>query len=136
MAWPNPFRRTDGDTRTCWGYTFQLTPQHLTAEQSEPLKFSYDLLAEECLGVLNEIVPARPATGRPWPGGTNVEPPSQEVKDEPSAAKVRRDLYLLLRDNVDKHAKLRQLWDEVNTVPDWVDWDQVGSLRFPFSEAC
>ena len=36
-----------------------------------------------------------------------------------------RDLYALLRDNADKDPKLKQLWDEVNTVPEWVDWEQI-----------
>jgi hypothetical protein len=125
MAWPNPFRRRDANTRTCWGYTFQLTPDHLTAEQSRPLKYSYDTLAEECLDVLNEIVPFRPITTNSSADGSFQEVPSQEVKEKTPAFKAKRDLYLLLRDNVEKDEKLRQLWDEVNTVPDWVDWDQV-----------
>jgi hypothetical protein len=125
MAWPNPFRRRDENTRTCWGYTFQLTPLHLTAEQSYPLRFSYDTLADECLDVLNEIAPLQPATTTSSPDGTNQEVPSQEERHKTPAVKATRDLYLLLRDNVDKDTKMRQLWDEVNTIPDWVDWDQV-----------
>jgi hypothetical protein len=124
MAWPNPFRCRDENTRTCWGYTFQLTPEHLTAEQSHPLKFSYDTLAEECLDLLNEIVPPQPVTARSSPDETN-QVPSQEVNDNTPAVKAKRDLYLLLKDHADKDAKLQQLWDEVNTVPNWVDWDQV-----------
>jgi hypothetical protein len=122
MAWPNPFRRQDANTRTCWGYTFQFTPNHLTAEQSQPLKFSYDTLAEECLDVLNEIVPPPAAVN---PNGSVEEVSSREVPEKTPTAKAKRDLYLLLRDNFGKDEKLRQLWDEVNTVPHWVDWDQV-----------
>src|SRR2546423_5208462 len=114
MAWPNPFRRRDENTRTCWGYTFQLTPDHLTTEQSHPLKYSYDTLAEECLNVLNAIVPPETATVQ-----------REHVEDKTPRGKVKRDLYLLLRDNVERDERLRQLWDEANTIPAWVDWNQI-----------
>jgi hypothetical protein len=123
MAWPNPFRREDANTRTCWGYTFQVTPDHLTLEQSEPLKFSYDILGEECLDILNELSP--PTKTHVFHETRNEEKPSQDVKENTPALKTERDLYILLRENVDKSDKLKQLWDEVNTVPDWVDWDQI-----------
>ena len=125
MAWPNPFRRADENTRTSWGYTFQLTSEHLTAEQSQPLKFSYDTLAEECLNVLNEIAPSPSVPTRASRDGANPAVSSQDEQGKTPAVKPKRDLYLLLRDNVGNHPKLRQLWDEVNHVPDWVDWDQV-----------
>lgn len=37
-----------------------------------------------------------------------------------------RDTYALLRDNRHRDERLQELWDEVNTVPDWVDWEQIG----------
>ena len=37
----------------------------------------------------------------------------------------RTDLYALLRDNPDEDEVLRTLWKQANTVPDWVDWDQI-----------
>jgi hypothetical protein len=125
MAWPNPFRRSDENTRTCWGYTFQLTPDHLTPAQSHPLKYTYDTLAEECLDVLNELVPPPPATTKSTRSDGNIEVPSQEPKDKTPVVKPNRDLYLLLRDNAEKDEKLHQLWTEVNTIPEWVDWDQI-----------
>lgn len=125
MAWPNPFRRADEHTRTCWGHTFQLTSEHLTAEQSQPLKFSYDTLAEECLDVLNEIAPSVSVPTRSNPDEDNQEVSNQGVEGKTPAVKPKRDLYLLLRENVGNDPKLHQLWDEVNAVPDWVDWDQV-----------
>jgi hypothetical protein len=125
MAWPNPFRRRDANTRTCWGYTFQLTSDHLTPAQSHPLKYTYDTLAEECLNVLNDLVPPSPATTKSTHGDANIEVPSQERKEKTAVIKPNRDLYLLLRDNVEKDEKLRQLWTEVNTIPEWVDWDQI-----------
>jgi hypothetical protein len=80
-------------------------------------------LGEECLDVLNELSP--PTNVVQFHATQADETPSQDVKDNTPAIKAKRDLYLLLRDNIDKSEKLRQLWDEVNDVPDWVDWDQI-----------
>ena len=104
MAWPNPFRRRDEHTRTAWGYTFQLTPNHLTPEQSHPLKHSYDNLGEQCLDRLNQL-----------------EPPTGAGKEK----KPKRDLYRALEEHHDNDECLRKLWNQVNSVPDWVDWDQI-----------
>ncbi|KAK5112106.1 hypothetical protein LTR62_004448 [Meristemomyces frigidus] len=57
MAWPNPFYRRTPNTRECWGYTFELTDEHLTPEECEPLKHSYDVLGEQVLDRLNELSP-------------------------------------------------------------------------------
>jgi hypothetical protein len=121
MAWPNPFRRRDENTRTYWGYTFQLTPAHLTEEESRPLKFSYDKLGEECLNVLNEIDPA-----------VKTETLHHEEKsleaEKPKKARLKRDLYKSLEAHAGEHPKLKELWAQLNAIPEWVDWDQVRSL--------
>ena len=54
-----PFMRPahDENTRTCWDYTFQLTPEHPTAEEFEKLKHSCDTLADDALARLNELAP-------------------------------------------------------------------------------
>ena len=122
MAWPNPFRKHDQNTRTCWQYTFQLTPDHLTLEQSQPLKHSYDQLGEDCLDILNELCP--PSSGNtPQQSNSKDEVLAKPSPDRP--VKPKRDLFLLLRDNHLKDEKLRQFWDELHDVPDWVDWDQI-----------
>ncbi|EHY57665.1 hypothetical protein HRR90_002259 [Exophiala dermatitidis] len=100
MAWPNPFRRRDENT-------------------PHPLKYSYDVLGEECYEILNELSPPEIAK-------KEVQNSEQGDNDKPApATKPKRDLYLLLQANVDKDPKLQQLWDEVTTIPDWVDWDQI-----------
>ncbi len=124
MAWPNPFRKTDENTRTAWGYTFQLTEEHLTPEQAHPLKYSYDTLGEAALERLNSISPPQtPALPR------NSERQSEKqgsAENGVSAVPVsKRDLYLLLRDNAGADEKLGELWAHLNTVPDWVDWEQI-----------
>ena len=53
----------------------------------------------------------------------NWRPPSKSKYDgEPPA---KRDMYVLLRDHASEYEKLGDLWKEVNTIPDWVDWDQI-----------
>jgi hypothetical protein len=152
MAWPNPFRRRDANTRTCWGYTFQLTPEHWTLEQSHPLKHSYDVLGEECLAILNQISPPPPP---PLPRtrsepGTQSTPAGEEATATVSSEskvhapdeapkKPKRDLYVLLRDNRDKHPKLQQLWDEASNPPFEVDWAQIArgqDVFYRYGGAC
>jgi hypothetical protein len=118
MAWPNPFRRRDSQTRTCWGYTFQLTDEHLTAEGSRPLKFSYDKLGEQCLNILDKVDP---------PSMIEKVVPKAESQDlqKTGRSKPKRDLYQSLKSHVDDHPKLQELWTQLHTVPEWVDWDQV-----------
>lgn len=113
MGWSNPFRKDDGDTRRAWGYTFQQTSDHLTPEQMHPLKYSYDTLGEECLNRLDEISP---------PLDSSL-PRNKKVPGEKDTPK--RDLYALLRDHASEDSKLKELWTEVNTIPNWVDWDQI-----------
>jgi hypothetical protein len=116
MAWPDPFRRKNENTRQAWGYTFQWTSCHFTSEQLHPLKYSYDVLAGECLDRLDEISPPQ-----------TVELPRNRGRLPPTGQKEvpKRDLYTLLRDHASDDEKLGQLWKEVNTVPDWVNWDQI-----------
>lgn len=126
MAWPNPFRRRDENTRTCWGYTFQLTPDHLTPEQARPMKHSYDVLGEQCYDILNQMCPQETKS----PEGEPLKPeppqtPGESVPGGEKSSKPKRDLYTLFRDSHEKDPKLQELWDEVTTIPDWVDWDQI-----------
>ncbi|CZS98461.1 hypothetical protein WAI453_005794 [Rhynchosporium graminicola] len=117
MSWPNPFRRNDENTRHAWGYTFQWTPQHVSPEEMHHMKFTYDELGEECLNRLDKISP--PTTGE-IPRNKSRLPTKETSEPAP-----KRDLYVLLRDNATSDEKLGQLWKEVNTIPEWVDWDQI-----------
>lgn len=116
MAWFNIFGRVDENARHVWGYTFQWTPQHMTKEQMYPLKYSYDTLGEEALNRLDKISPARDAAL------PRNQPRSPSEKDNTAP---KRDLYALLRDHASEDEVLGKLWDEVNTIPSWVDWDQI-----------
>ncbi|KAF2873101.1 hypothetical protein BDV95DRAFT_593473 [Massariosphaeria phaeospora] len=129
MAFWNPFRRRTENTRHCWGYEFEWTEDHLTDEQTRPLKHSYDVLAEDCLNRLNAISPPSPGV---LPRNSNnndnsVPTPLHETPEEKkeSLPLPQRDLFALLRDHHTEDPKLAQLWDEVHTVPPWVDWAQL-----------
>ncbi|KAI4712646.1 hypothetical protein J4E89_002914 [Alternaria sp. Ai002NY15] len=127
MAMPNLFQRRTANTKDCWGYRFEWTPEHLTPEQMKPMKFSYDVLAEECLDRLNAISPphkgALPRNDSNRAALSSV-PGTEEEKKEPLPV-PKRDLYALLEENHESDPKLAELWREVHTVPDWVDWEQI-----------
>ena len=63
---------------------------------------TYDSLADECVQILNKF-PTGEGTNKPF----------------------KKDLYGLLKKHADEDPKLKQLWDEVNQVPEWVDWAQI-----------
>lgn len=84
------------DIRDVWGYRFTWTPEHLTTAELLPLRSRYDTLADAALGRL-------------------------------SALRGKRDLYTTL---AEEHAEgdpvLQELWEQTQTVPEWVDWEQIG----------
>ncbi|EDU48531.1 repeatdomain containing protein [Pyrenophora tritici-repentis] len=127
MALPNLFQRRTANTKNCWGYRFEWTPDHLTPEQMKPMKFSYDVLAEECLDRLNAISPSQngvlPRNDSNRAALSSV-PGTEEEKKEPLPV-PKRDLYALLEEHHESDPKLAELWREVHTVPEWVDWDQI-----------
>ncbi|KAM3418849.1 hypothetical protein BST61_g4812 [Cercospora zeina] len=130
MAWPSPFYRRTPNTRDAWGYRFELDDQHLTREQCDPLKYSYDVIAEEVLDRLNEISP--PAQNQlPRNNGQHVSAvgsttgPRAEDDAKHKLKLPQRDLYAILEENAEKDELLGRFWRDVNIVPDWVDWGQI-----------
>lgn len=125
MAWPNPFLKRDENTRSAWGYTFQLSSSHLTVEHMKPMKHSYDTLGEQALNKLNQISPplhsALPRNAARY--GLKATAIESGTTQEPY--NPQRDLYTLLKQNADEDETLGKLWTEVTTVPPWVDWDQI-----------
>ncbi|EPS34944.1 hypothetical protein PDE_09909 [Penicillium oxalicum 114-2] len=101
MALKSLGRETNTE-RHYWDYSFHWTPLHQTAEELHPTIHTYDHLADECVEILNGIS-----------AGTGSEQP------------FGKDLYGLLKAHADEHPKLKRLWNEVNTVPEWVDWEQI-----------
>ena len=121
----NMSRRRDENTRTTWGYTLQLTPKHLSPAQMDPMKHSYDVLGEQALVSLNAIS-SPPRSELPRNTSRTVIPLKDQPHDPDDARlPAKRDLYALLRENAGKDPVQSQLWDEVNKIPDWVDWSQI-----------
>ncbi|GAM82369.1 hypothetical protein ANO11243_003480 [Dothideomycetidae sp. 11243] len=123
MAWPNPFRRRTAKTVSHYGYTFEWTDEHLSEEDAHKLRFTYDELADRVLARLDAISP--PQKQPPSATATSTTEKASSVESEQSKP-ASRDLYALLRDNKDSDPVLRELWDQVTTVPEWVDWPQIG----------
>jgi len=88
----------------------------MTPAEMHPLKYSYDVLGEECLVRLDRISP---------PGPGQQLPRNRSTTQADAKSPVKRDLYALLRDHAPEDEALGRLWNEVNTIPDWVDWNQI-----------
>lgn len=98
-------QKADRQVQKCWDYEFAWTSDHRTAEELNPLRYSFDTLAGDCLGPLNSLAQ------------------SHSGEDNPSPWKT--DMFALLQDNYCEHDALEKLWTQVNTIPDWVDWNQI-----------
>ena len=114
-------------TCTCWGYTFQVTSDHLSVEEVKELRASWDVLADEALSRLNHLntYNSEPPV---LTDGRTAETPLLHGNKEPEASPApiqKRDLYRLLCNNAKKDVVLSRLWTEVNMVPEWVDWAQI-----------
>ncbi|KAI0385354.1 hypothetical protein F5Y04DRAFT_268786 [Hypomontagnella monticulosa] len=101
--------------RECWGVKFKWTSEHLTPQDLEPLIHTYDTTATEAAERLDEISP---------PPFKN-QPPNNEDKPPQTEKKITRDLYELLPIHAANDEKVNRLWTEINTVPDWVNWEQL-----------
>ncbi|KAJ5151741.1 hypothetical protein N7492_010036 [Penicillium capsulatum] len=89
-----------------WGYSFIWTEQHILREETDPLQYESDTLADDALERLlalkNEINEKKGAQGAP-----------------------QGDLYAILRDHHTEDDTLNRFWSEAHAVPDWVDWEQI-----------
>lgn len=101
-----------GSRIRAWDYEFDWTEEHLTPEQLRPLMFSYDVLATESVDRFDELVPSLPLR-------------VQRTKSSRPAECPHSDFYGILKEHTSSDPTLQRLWDEVNTVPPWVDWAQI-----------
>lgn len=94
-----------GDSTEChyWDYSFDWTHLHRPENELRPMIQTCDSLADECVQQLNKI---------PADDGSDNKP-------------FKKDLYNLLQDHVDEDPKYQELWAQINTVPEWVDWAQI-----------
>lgn len=99
----------DEKSRTKWDYTFQWSENHVSPEEMNPLRHQYDELGTAVLERLQEI---------------SIR---EKTADESKGDKIhgRLDYYTLLRDRHQTDHVLSKFWQEINAVPEWVDWDQI-----------
>lgn len=97
----------NGVMHDVWGYKFRWTDLHQTEEQLKPLLFTYDTAAAEVLDRVHEY---KIANGLPVTGPA-----------------VRVDVYDTVKELAmkGKDEIINKFWHDANTVPDWVDWDQI-----------
>ncbi|RDH29811.1 hypothetical protein BDQ94DRAFT_182077 [Aspergillus welwitschiae] len=93
-----------------WDHTFAWTPLHQTREQLRSKRLTYDRLGDECIKQLNAI-------GRHLVTQDRVNDPDRKLPDP--------DVYIMLKEHARDDPKLGELWAQVNSVPDWVDWQQI-----------
>lgn len=109
----------EGSWQERWGMRFKWTSKHFTPTQLEPLIHKYDIVGTEAVERLNKIAP--PPFARSPPKDENIE---GGIK--PNGEKgPRRDLYELIQEYAEKDEKIGKLWTEINTIPEWVDWEQI-----------
>jgi hypothetical protein len=107
--------REKPNRRAAWGYTFDWTNLHQTKEQLRPQTFQYDVLGSECLERLDRF----------QTDTSKLKILDRKLNSEQSSAPPRRDLYALLQHHADEDEKLQKLWLQINTIPEWVDWEQL-----------
>ncbi|GAB1312923.1 ER-bound oxygenase mpaB/mpaB'/Rubber oxygenase catalytic domain-containing protein [Madurella fahalii] len=109
-----PYKLENGRRVGAWGYEFEWTPDHLTAEQLRSMIFSYDELATKCLDRFDDL----PLTSK-------TKPRRQERSNDTAPEMGHPDLYDILRSRAPEDETLQRLWHQVTTVPVWVDWAQL-----------
>ena len=107
----------------------------MSEEECKPLRQSYDVTGEQVYNRLNEISPPpktgelprnNPRQSEKTESGFDSKTVNEDEKQYGQQPKTpSRDLYAILRDNRKGDPLLEKFWDEVSTVPDWVDWDQI-----------
>lgn len=105
----------DPEQLNIFGYKFRWNPTHTSSEELQRSIFTYDTVATEALHALDSIVP--PVAVRPR---ASIEE-SSDVREQ----KTHRDLYKLVQEHAQTDKRVGKLWDEVNTIPAWVDWEQI-----------
>ncbi|CAJ2511621.1 Uu.00g072460.m01.CDS01 [Anthostomella pinea] len=105
--------------RRHWGLKLKWTPEHLTPEDLEPLTQTYDTVGQDAVERLDEIAPPPYALAPPKDG--NIEGGFKPDGEK----RPRRDLYELVQEHASTDDKIGRFWTEINTIPEWVDWEQI-----------
>ncbi|RYC59330.1 hypothetical protein CHU98_g6869 [Xylaria longipes] len=111
MAYSSSYEKlAEGTWHERWGVKFKWTSKHTTPQQLESLIHSYDTVATEAVERSDEII---------------LPPDAKSPPKAEGEKKTCRDTYELMQEHASKDEKIGKLWSEINTVPEWVDWDQI-----------
>ncbi|KAG4431768.1 hypothetical protein IFR05_012744 [Cadophora sp. M221] len=94
--------RSSDNHRERWGYSFEWTDKHLPADEVAALRSHVDELGSAAFEKLQALA-----------GGKEKGCP------------IRPELYTILRDHHQEDETLEAFWQELHSVPDWVDWNQI-----------
>ena len=100
--------KTDPNYRERWGYSFQWTDKHLAQKEIAALRAQYDELGSAALERLQAII-------------ARVKPESKREVNCP----FKPELYTVLKEHHHEDEVLQAFWDELHSIPDWVDWKQI-----------
>lgn len=123
MAWQWLFCRKKPNTCTKYGYTFLVTPHHLTKDDTANMKMEFDHLGEMALNRLNVLCPPQASIRQSFEASENLA--ADSLRQSPAPQPPKRDLYTLLRDHASQDEVLGRLWAESNAIPSWVCWEQI-----------
>ena len=125
-------KKTPLGKNVVWNHTINVGPEHLAYEEDDEkllkeLRGSWDWKADACLEEL-QILQSQEQNADSTDDGEASNQQSEKGSGETPLnrpGKKKKDLYELFERHHDSSIALEQLWDEVNTVPDWVDWEQI-----------
>lgn len=113
-------RHRGEEWRRVWNHEFKWTSQHFSKDEIRPMMFTYDTVAEDALNRLDELSPPPPRPAQNAGEGNGVPPGAEEEKKRP-----QRDLVALIKEHAATDEVVGRLWKQANTVPEWVDWEQI-----------
>jgi hypothetical protein len=96
------------DLRTVGNYSFHWTKEHTTKEKTDPLRFEHDELGAATVNIIQKIHQRK-----------------QEAQKQRGEQIERLDMFATLKANRHHNETLEEFWTQVNTVPDWVNWEQL-----------
>lgn len=108
---------SDPDEIERYAFKFRWTSLHQTAEELEPLRHTYDVVGGDALDRIMEI--------NPLPETALLPRKDIQSSYEPKEKGNQRDFFSLVKVHAKDDEKIHRLWQEVNTVPSWVDKAQI-----------
>lgn len=94
------------NARKVWNHEFTWTDKHFTPEELLPLRQQTDDLVVDAVSRLQAVA-------------------VKNKKSNTGQCFGRFDMYSVLKEYHGADSVLQELWEEVNTVPEWVDWAQI-----------